>query len=956
MSSPPGRNFTSSPQDQDINVSDSEKVALFHEVNTERRNLSLLKNPWSATTEANHDQDIIPVDSEQASLYHEADKGSRKLSPLMTSGTANAEANPFSLNERNTTINANDDVNVLGRRLFEEDRKSRTSFIAKLQEDIKKKERSRETNVSVEDREGFSNATYADDEGSLEEPSHEESHQNGYGRNESTVCVTGRDEGCEESDEGNVLSRKLEITSNVKNNQSSDAKDSQYVPPMSAEVEKQEYSSNSSCANTEPEPSDGSSRRTTEEDQNDGVETSAENFLAKPRAENAVFNEAPTVPQIEYDTSLCDPNVMHHHRLRKVLRETTQGDDLDRVGRQSGPVQEREDCSTKERDEKRKNSEIIPLRGRGIFYSGISNERFEIPLRAPKTPFQEENDVPSDGPWDQFLDNFNGSQTDAGLCNSESAKNKDKYFDEIQSNAKEKDESLQLIRTKGKDLHDKDRKETTFRSPFLGGDVVVDGDATDVLPPKNPDIVGCATLAPTIRLSCFQVEAGIGHQDVNVAKRDNSKNGVKREGEPTQKGSPMPFETRDVVDGPINPLKAGANLSCMSPDFGGARPKENFSKNTRNSAASTSRMYPTPTNQSEKGPSGLDPDFVARHAFTKSSLPSSFGYLNCNGAAWEDFPQGSCDEHYFSAKVCSNSGRTFNPKGSGRRFHESEAFPGGDNVQSLVFHQTPTFKQDESWHFPPLPTTTEVYVPPSHFPPSQFYDDQECATQQTSTSQVLKPLFDLPVSQSAYNNMVSIMNEFNSRSRTYDGSTQHSAGNSQVNTVTVNEGQEDSAEDSTVSLLAYLEQAMTKTVKLFASSDKTRKSAKPEVQSVEKVGIQEQARGEGENELAEAERARNLGEQTAPNRGHGQTVDVVRGTQPMPVQETPRPACGHYQRRCLVKFPCCGRFYPCHRCHNDSKACSDDQARAINATHIRCTICYHEQVVRSLSNLSYTIL
>ena len=925
--------------------------ALSHEVSSERRNLSLLKNPWSATTEGNHDQGIIPVDSEQASLCHEDDKGSRNLPLLRNSGTENTETNPFSLNERTTTINANDDINVLGRRLFEEDRKSRTSFITKLQEDIKEKERSREMNVSVEDREGSSNATYEDDEGSLEESSHEDSHHNGCGRNHSAVCVTGKDEGCEESDERNLLSRKLEITSNFKNSQSSDAKDSQYVPLMSAEVEKEEYCSNSSCANTEPEPSDRSSQRTTEEHQNDGMETGAKNFLAKPRVENAVSNEAPTVSQFQHDTNLCDPNVMHHHGLRKVLTETTQGDDLERVGVQTGPVEEREDYTTAKTDGKGKNSEVIPLGGRGISQTGISNERFGLETRAPKTSFHDEDDAPSDGPWDQFLSNFNGSEIDTGLCNSESVKT-----DEIQTNAKGKDERLQLIRTKGKDLHDKDWKETTFRSPFLGGDVVVDGDATDVLPPTNPDIVGCATLAPTIRLSCFPVEAGIGHQDVNVAKRDNSKNGVKREGEPTQKGSPMPFETRDVVDGPINPLKAGANLNCMSPDFGGARPKENFSKNTRNSAASTSRMYPTPTNQSEKGPIGLDPDFVARHAFTKSSLPSSFGCLNCNGAAWEDFPQGSCDEHYFSAKVCSNSGRTFNPKGSGRRFHESEAFPGGDNVQSLVFHQTPTFKQDESWHFPPLPTTTEVYVPPSHFPPSQFYDGQECPTQQTSTSQVRKPLFDLPVSQGAYNNMVSIMNEFNSRSRTYDGSTQHSAGNSQVNTVTVNEGQEDSAEDSTVSLLAYLEQTMTKTVKLFASSDKTRKSAKPEVQPVEKVGIQEQARGEGENELAEAERARNLGEQTAPNRGHGQTVDVVRGTQAMPVQETPRPACGHYQRRCLVKFPCCGRFYPCHRCHNDSKACSDDQARAINATHIRCTICYHEQVVRSLSNLSYTIL
>ena len=75
------------------------------------------------------------------------------------------------------------------------------------------------------------------------------------------------------------------------------------------------------------------------------------------------------------------------------------------------------------------------------------------------------------------------------------------------------------------------------------------------------------------------------------------------------------------------------------------------------------------------------------------------------------------------------------------------------------------------------------------------------------------------------------------------------------------------------------------------------------------------------------------------------------------------PCLQSHQRRCLVRFPFCGKFFPCYCCHNESD-CTEDQARAANATHIRCTICYNEQVVRfylrtefkfsSLSFLRYT--
>ena len=55
--------------------------------------------------------------------------------------------------------------------------------------------------------------------------------------------------------------------------------------------------------------------------------------------------------------------------------------------------------------------------------------------------------------------------------------------------------------------------------------------------------------------------------------------------------------------------------------------------------------------------------------------------------------------------------------------------------------------------------------------------------------------------------------------------------------------------------------------------------------------------------------------------------------------------CEHYQRHCNVQFPCCTQFYPCHRCHNISRACENEEAKACHATHLKCSYCQHEQEV-----------
>ena len=72
---------------------------------------------------------------------------------------------------------------------------------------------------------------------------------------------------------------------------------------------------------------------------------------------------------------------------------------------------------------------------------------------------------------------------------------------------------------------------------------------------------------------------------------------------------------------------------------------------------------------------------------------------------------------------------------------------------------------------------------------------------------------------------------------------------------------------------------------------------------------------------------------------------AASGSPRRPIQESPRWLCEHYQRRCKVRFPCCGKFFPCHRCHNSSEECSGEDVKALQATHIQCVVCKHEQEV-----------
>ena len=112
---------------------------------------------------------------------------------------------------------------------------------------------------------------------------------------------------------------------------------------------------------------------------------------------------------------------------------------------------------------------------------------------------------------------------------------------------------------------------------------------------------------------------------------------------------------------------------------------------------------------------------------------------------------------------------------------------------------------------------------------------------------------------------------------------------------------------------------------------------------------QREMREREEREMREREERENrerMERELEERRERETTVRENRTTEEsLPLQETPLWQCEHYQRRCSVKFPCCGVFYPCHRCHNLSGTCPADDRKAHHATHVKCGNCGREEEV-----------
>ena len=539
-------------------------------------------------------------------------------------------------------------------------------------------------------------------------------------------------------------------------------------------------------------------------------------------------------------------------------------------------------------------------------------------------------------------------------------------------------------------IHRKDHMKRTPESPFFGGDVVADGFISDVL----PDSTTVAVL-PTLQLSEVQQGDTMGanthsrflgddvvadaygyliaalpqtFQDIVDGPAITTENPHSGDATIEERGTgnvccgeirgndvkevnklpriynncsdQVTLDRRVLVDTSANPPADRDDADYHPPDFRGARPKQGLPKPPRSSKKQSEEIL------------GLNPNFVARHAVTDDTLH----HPDFDGAEWKDPLYQYSEEHLYLTNVSGNLIRkkSFNLYGQevlqnshnsssiSRHSPESDAFDGGATMQTSVHSlaRSPSLlpKEDKSWHFPPLQGTTENHI-------QQRKYRENYSPGHLQLTQDRGPMFQSP-NPDASNGTVVASTNFNDNTDSYGDSSLHSTYTSEADSVTVHEDQPDLIEDNIETRLEDLEKVMSRTVGLFASIDTTETLVEIKEQNTEKVGIQEQAMSGVDNGQTEIAGGVYSGEQTSLIPRNEQTTDTKSEDSISPIQESPRPACGHYQRRCLVRFPCCGRFYPCHRCHNESAACTDDQARAINATHIRCIICYHEQVVR----------
>ena len=49
--------------------------------------------------------------------------------------------------------------------------------------------------------------------------------------------------------------------------------------------------------------------------------------------------------------------------------------------------------------------------------------------------------------------------------------------------------------------------------------------------------------------------------------------------------------------------------------------------------------------------------------------------------------------------------------------------------------------------------------------------------------------------------------------------------------------------------------------------------------------------------------------------------------------------CNHYKRCCHVRFPCCNKYWPCHRCHNNDSNCDKQKPKFVNTKFVKCVKC-----------------
>ena len=379
---------------------------------------------------------------------------------------------------------------------------------------------------------------------------------------------------------------------------------------------------------------------------------------------------------------------------------------------------------------------------------------------------------------------------------------------------------------------------------------------------------------------------------------------------------------------PEDVLKEEAIAPVTYNDHGGARPKRKLYDSRKG------MIIPTKTN------SRSYPIFVARHINDDRNPDFCINAGNCDHASVEGHQQDDHNQYFLLST--DHGSFSFGEKdasceeGYTQSCHVSDEGRISCSQRDLFVTKNRFMPQSSPLSQTERPSlSSRVCDENLSLLPSRRY----CVDEGNPVIPEPKSSFNSPYSRDAVNSVKSTMNKYDSSTKNID------CGLAQISTSA--EDEVSLIEHSSGSLLGSLQQIMAQTVQLVASSVTPANKAQCTLQSVEKVGIQENARNFREQEVSIPSPINESSNQEVFTQVNESTLGADREQQSIatPVQETPRPVCSHYQRRCLVRFPCCGKFFPCHRCHNESD-CTEDQARAINATHIRCTICYNEQVVR----------
>ena len=147
--------------------------------------------------------------------------------------------------------------------------------------------------------------------------------------------------------------------------------------------------------------------------------------------------------------------------------------------------------------------------------------------------------------------------------------------------------------------------------------------------------------------------------------------------------------------------------------------------------------------------------------------------------------------------------------------------------------------------------------------------------------------------------------------------------------------------------LAVLEQRVAEACFLVERTLKERQEREKAMKETERKRKEKrerkekQARERKEREAREARETELMNERVEENSTSSGQETPSQDSAPAGVRQW---LCEHYQRLCRVKFSCCGKFFPCHRCHNNS-GCPNDNSKAREACSVECSVCSHQQEV-----------